>query len=100
MLKEKINYIYMLIEREFINSKKNIYKIGKTKQEPHKRFYGYPKDTRIIYLREVTDCDKCETDILNLFKNKFKLKKEIGREYFEGNKNDMVNEIHNYLQTK
>jgi len=32
-----IGYIYLLQEREFIKTKENIYKLGKTKQENLKR---------------------------------------------------------------
>ncbi len=38
-----IEYIYLIQEREFINSKQPIYKIGRTKQNNYKRFEQYPK---------------------------------------------------------
>ena len=43
-----VNYIYLLQEREFINSNQNIYKIGKTKQEHNNRLRGYPKGTELL----------------------------------------------------
>lgn len=36
------NYIYLLQEREFIKTNENVYKVGMTKKENHKRFNQYP----------------------------------------------------------
>ena len=42
------NYIYLLQEREFIKTKENVYKIGMTKKENHKRFNQYPKGSIFV----------------------------------------------------
>ena len=38
-----VEYVYMLIEREFIKTKENIYKIGETGKENDIRFKQYPR---------------------------------------------------------
>ena len=87
------NYIYLLREREFIKTKENVYKIGKTKQAPNNRLNGYPKHSEVILFLKVSDCDNLERELLDKFRREFKSRKDIGREYFEGNPNIMVNII-------
>jgi len=41
----EVQYIYLIHEREFIQSEKKIYKFGKTRQLNFKRFAQYPKDS-------------------------------------------------------
>lgn len=60
---KSIEYIYLLIVREFKNSKKNVYKIGRTKQENHKRFNQYPKGSSLLLQIICNDCTKNEKDI-------------------------------------
>jgi hypothetical protein len=88
------NYIYLIYEREFINSNKNIYKIGKTKQLNSKRFNQYPKGSILLFQLICQDCDKMENILVDIFKNKYKQRKDIGTEYFEGDGNDMINTIY------
>jgi len=42
-----LEYLYILREREFLNLRNPIYKIGKTRQEPNSRLSGYPKGSEI-----------------------------------------------------
>jgi hypothetical protein len=90
-------YIYLIQEREFINSKKNIYKIGKTKQSNNKRFQQYPKGSILLLQLICEDCTAIENKLINLFKTKYTQCKDIGTEYFEGDKADMINTI--YINT-
>lgn len=90
-------YIYLLHEREFINTKQNIYKLGKTKQENLQRFKQYPKGSKLILQQVCNDCDMLETQLIRDFKNKYIHRKDIGNEYFEGDYNDMVKDIHNKI---
>ena len=52
-----IGYIYLLQEREFIKTKENIYKLGKTKQENLKRIQNYPNGTKLIIQLQCKNCD-------------------------------------------
>lgn len=87
------NYIYLLQEREFIKTKEPIYKIGKTRQKHNDRLKQYPKGSKLLLQISVDDCDKFERDIIKLFREKYKWRKDIGHEYFEGNYNEMIKDI-------
>ena len=93
-------YIYLLQEREFINSNSNIYKIGKTEQENLKRFKNYPNDSKLILHITCKNCHICEKDILKIFREQFIQKKEIGNEYFEGCYMKMMKIIFSYIENE
>jgi len=82
-----VNYMYLLHEREFINSNQNIYKIGFTKAL-HNRMGSYPKGSKIICVLPVSEDP--ESFCIQKFRSKFISKTEIGFEYFEGNPEEMV----------
>ena len=88
-----LNYIYLIKEREFVINNQNIYKIGKTKQENTKRINSYPKGSSLLIQMICLDCDKLETLLINIFEKKFINRLDIGREYFEGNYDEMVKTI-------
>lgn len=44
------------------------------------------------------DCDKAETELLQIFKQKYNNPKGYGREYFKGNENDMIFELLQYFK--
>jgi hypothetical protein len=83
-------YIYLLQECEFVNSNKNVYKIGKTTQRNTKRFSQYPKGSILLLQIICINCNNCEKQIIQLFTQKYKLRKDIGNEYFEGNYHNMI----------
>lgn len=87
------NYIYLLREREFIESNLNIYKIGKSTQENIKRFKQYPKNSELILQIECENCSVYEKDLINLFNLKYIKRTDLGLEYFEGNKDEMKIDI-------
>jgi hypothetical protein len=86
-------YIYLVYEREFINANNNIYKIGKSKQENTKRFNQYPKSSILLFQINVYNCDKLETELINIFKQKFIHRVDIGYEYFQGGYHEMIDII-------
>ena len=92
-IKHKPEYIYLLQEREFVESNRPIYKIGKTKQENISRVKQYPKGSILLYQTICSDCDKLENDLKKMFNEKYVRHLEIGNEYFEGHYNDMINDI-------
>jgi hypothetical protein len=94
---EQTNYIYLVKEREFIKTKENIYKIGRSKQENTKRFLQYPKGSELMLQETCKDCIKIERAIINEFKNHFIHRKDIGIEYFEGEYLKMRKIIWEYL---
>ena len=91
------NYIYLLQEREFIKTKENIYKVGMTKKENHIRFNQYTKCSVLLFQMICYNCKNIEKQIIKLFKEKFKHRRDIGNEYFEGEYKSMIELI--YLLT-
>ena len=90
----ELQYVYLIHEREFIQSEKQVYKIGKTKQLNLKRYAQYPKDSALLYQSTSINCDIHEKEIITLFKNKYKHRKDIGSEYFEGDYRNMLCDIY------
>ena len=88
-------YIYLLHEREFIRMNEPVYKIGKTKQDNHSRFFQYPKGSILLLQIICNDCGNNEKEIKKLFKDKYKQRKDYGNEYFEGDYNTMITDIFN-----
>jgi len=66
-----IGYIYLLQEREFIKTKENIYKLGKTKQENLKRIQNYPNGTKLIIQLECENCDINEKNLIIIIIKQF-----------------------------
>lgn len=86
--------IYLLQEREFVNNKENVFKIGRSKQENTKRLIQYPKGSKLLLSIACSDCKKIENILIKNFKIKYKHRKEhIGSEYFEGDYKMMMKNI-------
>ena len=94
------SYIYLLQEREFIKTKENIYKLGKSKQENLGRVKQYPKGSKLIIQSECENCDITETALKKTFKESFKQRIDIGTEYFEGNSDAMRKIICDYINNE
>jgi hypothetical protein len=81
----KMNHaIYMLQTREFVNNNQSIYKIGRTQQPLLTRFNQYSKGSLLIIHINVKDSIISEKEIISVFTKQFTCKKDVGREYFEG----------------
>jgi hypothetical protein len=93
----EMNYIYLIHIREFITTNKNIYKIGKTKQEHFKLINQYPIGSILHLYTSCIDCNKAERDLISIFKKKFIHKKIYGNKYFEGELNEMRHTINEYI---
>lgn len=83
------NYVYLIREREFIRTNEQIYKLGKTTQTPNTRLQGYPKESEVILFIDVADCHKTENILKDEFDKLYIHRKDIGREYYEGDLNSM-----------
>ena len=97
---EKTDYIYLLIEREFSNSKEPIFKVGKTTKLNHIRFNQYLKNSVLLFQMICNDCNNMEKQIKDIFKKEFKQRKEIGSEYFEGKYQSMIDIIYNTIKNE
>ena len=65
------SYIYLVQEREFINTKQNIYKLGKSRQENLGRFKQYPKGSKLIIQLECENCDINEKNLIVIIIKQF-----------------------------
>jgi len=93
-------YIYLLQEREFIKTTENVYKVGMTKKENHERFNKYPKGSVLLFQMICDNCKNIETRVIKLFKQNFKLRKDYGNEYFEGEYKNMIDIIYSTIKNK
>jgi len=94
------NYVYLLIEREFIKSGENIYKIGLTKQKELIRFSQYPKGSDLLLHSMCNNCRDTEKEIIKQFKEHFFQRKDYGTEYFEGDCKHMAYLIHTIISNE
>ena len=89
-------YVYILRECDFVRLNEDIYKIGRTaKTNPEDRFQKYRKGTEIVAFFKVNNSIECENKMIKCFSNHINIKKrsEYGKEYFQGNRNELLNEI-------
>ena len=107
-------YVYIVRECDFVRLNEDIYKIGRTsKINPEDRFQKYRKGTEIICCFYVNDSIECKNKIIKCFSNHTNITKmtragdassglassraarmtEYGKEYFQGNKNELLSEI-------
>ena len=89
-------YVYIIRECDFVRLNEDIYKIGRTaKINPEDRFQKYRKGTEIVAFFKVNNSINCEKEMITCFSNHTNIKKrcEYGKEYFEGNRNELLNEI-------
>lgn len=101
-LKEELDnaeysYIYCLREREFVRTGENIYKCGKTTTHPFKRIKQYPNGSEICLILKVNNCHVAEQEMLKYLDGKFKQAlvngQRIGREYYEGLEEEIIQAI-------
>ena len=98
----KCEYIYLIREREFVNSDKQIYKIGRTISIKN-RMNQYPKDSQIILILPVDDSVWYEKQLIKIFEERFDRavlnngKTLIGNEYFIGDLDEMVYIINEFI---
>jgi hypothetical protein len=83
------HYVYLLREREFIKTGENVYKIGRT-QKGFERVKSYPNGSELVFYIKCDDCIVLEREVILRFTELFKLRNDIGREYFEGDWKEMV----------
>lgn len=95
--KHKPGWIYLLQLREYVESETNIYKIGRTAQKNMKRFNGYPKSSILHYMVPSKDTVKDERNLISIFDNNFTKMPSVGREYYKGDVEEMINLIEDYL---
>lgn len=79
-----VGYVYVVITRECITQKLDIYKIGRS-ENVLCRIKDYPKGSVLLFTDYVKDCITMENKIKSALKNSScKHRRDFGEEYFEG----------------
>ncbi len=92
------HYIYLVHVREHRESNKQIYKIGKTKQDNFNRLKSYPRGTVLLFMTICNDCDTTEKTLITLFHENFIHHPLYGNEYFEGDYKKMIDLIYSIVK--
>ena len=87
-------FIYLIILREFLNNKQNIYKIGKSRQNNNKRLQSYPKGSIALFQVLFNNCSLAENILKIIFKNIFIQETQYGTELFRGDYKLMIKYIY------
>jgi hypothetical protein len=89
-------YIYVLKLREFVRSNEHVVKIGTT-QDILRRVRQYPKGSILLYTMLVNDGRAAESNALQALSNRFPIRVDLGREYFEGPEQAIIQHVHDTL---
>jgi len=93
-------YIYLLQEREFINTNEDVYKVGMTKKENNERCNQYPTDSVLLFQMICYNCKHIKNQLIKLFTYNFKQRTDIGNEYFEGEYKNMIDIIYSTIKNE
>jgi len=89
--------LYLLQEERFIESNKNIYKIGRS-SNIYNRINSYENGTIVYLIIECNNSEKNEAELIKIFNKEFKNIKYYGSEYFQGELLIMKNLIINHIK--
>lgn len=81
--------VYLLIEREFLELKKNVFKIGRSRNVSN-RAKQYPNGSRLLITLPCVDGIVSEKHLKDVFKKNFVHRTDIGSEYFEGSPDAVI----------
>jgi hypothetical protein len=87
------NYIYLIQEREFVNSGENVYKLGRSSQENTKRVAQYSKGSHLLLQVACSESITLEALLIAAFKVKYEQCTDIGTETFRGDSRQMMCDI-------
>ena len=91
---DKSDEYYVYLIQTVGNKNSNIYKIGKTiESDPYDRLRKYEKGLKFHFITFVDKniFEDFESIVIEEFKNKFIHRNDIGKEYFEGDRQGMIN---------
>lgn len=100
--KQFTNFLYLIRKRSCVNSKENIYKIGRTNMgEPLDRFKGYENGYEFYFMIGCDNSVKNETKILKLLKeNPNVTETDYGKESFQADRELIINIMINNIISK
>jgi hypothetical protein len=88
-----MDYIYLLQEREFISTRQQIFKLGKTTQRNLVRFLQHSKGSQLLFQGQCFNADNLEYALRRQFLAKYTPREDYGRKYFQGCAIDMLADI-------
>jgi hypothetical protein len=91
-----LTHIYLIREREFIRMNESIFKLGRSSNIKN-RCGSYPKNSEIIIILQVSDSVQVEKELMKQFKQLFSQRRDIGDEYFAGDKAQMILTMCNHV---
>jgi DNA-directed RNA polymerase subunit RPC12/RpoP len=95
----QIEGLYLVHPYPCIIKKENIYKIGRS-NNLYKRISNYSNGSKCCIIIESLESKIDERSIIKIFNAKYKNIKFYGNEYFEGNRDDMIQTIKKYINNK
>jgi len=91
--------VYLLIEREFLVLKKNVFKIGRSENVSN-RAKQYPNGSQLLVVLPCIDCKVSEKRLKDMFEKNFIHRSDIGSEYFEGTPDVMIQMFINNVEAR
>ena len=90
--------IYLLHEERFIETNRNIYKIGRS-NNIYKRVSSYENGTIVYLMVACNDSESIESELIKIFNEDFEGIKYYGNEYFMGELEAMKDTIIEYIKS-
>ena len=91
--------VYLLIEREFLMLKENVFKIGRSENVSN-RAKQYPNGSQLLVVLPCIDCKVSEKRLKDAFEKNFIHRSDIGSEYFEGTPDVMIQMFINNVEAR
>lgn len=88
--------VYVIWTREFMRNKEQIYKVGRT-SNLKERLNNYGKGSVVLFYQETSQNVRAESKCLEICRLKFQQRTEFGKEYFEGNVNEIIRALSHVL---
>ena len=104
-VKQMVEYIYLIREREFKYNNKPVYKIGRTSKIAT-RMNSYPKDSEVYLVEPVYNSVFVEKELISIFEDIYERAttedgtEYIGNESFVGNVNEMIYIIRTFINNQ
>ena len=95
----KIEGLYLIHPYTCKSNNENVFKIGRS-NNLYKRISTYDNGSICYLAIECLESQKNESKLIKLFNIKYKNNKFYGKEYFEGDKDDMILTIKKYVRNK
>ena len=89
--------LYLIHVREFLNKGENVFKVGRT-ENLTQRMSQYPKGSKLLFCMDAIDCRKAENEVISILAQDFKLRRDLGREYIEGDLERIIETIYQYIK--